>query len=588
MASNPRIIVRQATILVDGKSSSETHSRRRIAAKQHNGNGPSLNQLPEAWDTFIADMTGMHSVAALRRSLVAHGRGHGAVCLVVAITLNHMRRLLLPSATQFFWPHALADMKLARSSPHRLLEQSVVSFDWLPLAAWAVLAYLLAMLPSLLGQLRLLEEQSARATAVLVLVALGLHFRVLPVAQQAVRGHWPGVLVYLGMGAGTAYMVRYSNKFFILLELADMWITLAWFGGAFVLHGMEVLRRRVEDDDKAQTEVKKAASHPDLVLCKGTDDRVDQTSVVEDDEIAFLPVVGVYPLGSNARSLQTVDSLANLGQVINDGAIGQMKPPHSRRVDLKVQLPRHGVAPAHGEDLDGLGVDGREVGLGELLALRDEAEPGGAGLGRRHPDVRMGGVFDLGGAGKLLVLVREDVVHGFTVGESSSSKGDGHLIARAVVISQCLRAARGDADGKQRGRHGGREIIEGGINVPAVEPGEVEVLCVWNCSVMECPVVRVPELDVLQTLVGRHKAVSNDLDLGLMRNRLQIRVQDRAFCIQSLAVAIVGSGFRVKSLGEAVLGLGRDVRLVPDDENLMSEQSITKDIKVGICRAESG
>lgn len=325
MASNPRIIVRQATILVDGKSSSETRSRRRIAAKQHNGNGPSLNQLPEAWDTFIADMTGMHSVAALRRSLVAHGRGHGAVCLVVAITLNHMRRLLLPSATQFFWPHALADMKLARSSPHRLLEQSVVSFDWLPLAAWAVLAYLLAMLPSLLGQLvnahcgrggsssrataaacivayvaaslawaehayvqscwtlaqlyacwrlvsrggdaeraflqRLLEEQSARATAVLVLVALGLHFRVLPVAQQAVRGHWPGVLVYLGMGAGTAYMVRYSNKFFILLELADMWITLAWFGGAFVLHGMEVLRRRVEDDDKAQTEVKKAASH---------------------------------------------------------------------------------------------------------------------------------------------------------------------------------------------------------------------------------------------------------------------------------------------------------------------------------------
>ncbi|CAG9982639.1 unnamed protein product [Clonostachys byssicola] len=323
MASNPKIIVRQATILVDGKSSKETHSRRIAAKHHHNGNGPSLNQLPEAWDTFIADMTGMHSVASLRSSLLAHGRGHGAVCLAVAITLNHMRRLLLPSATQFFWPHALADMKLARSSPHGLLEQSVASFDWLPLAAWAVTAYLLAMLPSLLGQLvtahcgrgssrgtaaacivayvaaslawaehayvqscwtlaqvyacwrlvsrggdaeraflqRLLEEQSARATAVLGLVALGLHFRVLPVAQQAVRGHWPGVLVYLGMGAGTAYMVRYSNKFFILLELADMWITLAWFGGAFVLHGMEVLRRRVEDEDKAGAEVKKRPSH---------------------------------------------------------------------------------------------------------------------------------------------------------------------------------------------------------------------------------------------------------------------------------------------------------------------------------------
>ncbi|CAH0015227.1 unnamed protein product [Clonostachys rhizophaga] len=322
MASNPRILVRQATILVDGKSSSETHSRR-IAAKHHSGNGPSLNQLPEAWDTFIADMTGMHSVAALRRSLVAHGRSHGAVCLVVAITLNHMRRLLFPAATQFFWPHALADMKLARSSPHRLLEQSVVSFDWLPFVAWAVFTYLLAMLPALLGQLvtahcgrgssrataaacivayvaaslawaehayvqscwtlaqlyacwrlvsrggdaeraflqKLLEEQSARATAVLGLVALGLHFRVLPVAQQAVRGHWPGVLVYLGMGVGTAYMVRYSNKFFILLELADMWITLAWFGGAFVLHGMEVLRRRVEADDRAGKGPGKGASH---------------------------------------------------------------------------------------------------------------------------------------------------------------------------------------------------------------------------------------------------------------------------------------------------------------------------------------
>ncbi|CAH0048506.1 unnamed protein product [Clonostachys solani] len=324
MASNmnPRIIVRQATILVDGKSSSETHSRHRIARHQ---NGPSLHQLPEAWDTLIADMTGMHSVAALRRSLAAHGRGHGAVCLLVAITLNHVRRVLAPSATQFFWPHALADMKLARSSPHRLLEQSV-SFDWAPLAAWAAAAYFLATLPALLGQLvtahcgrrgeensssrataaacivayvaaslawaehayvqscwtlaqlyacwrlvsrggeaeraflqRLLEEQSARATAVLGLVALGLHFRVLPVAQQAMKGHWPGVLVYLGMAAGTAYMVRYSNKFFILLELSDMWITLAWFGGAFVLHGMEVLRRRVEVDDRA--EVKKGTSH---------------------------------------------------------------------------------------------------------------------------------------------------------------------------------------------------------------------------------------------------------------------------------------------------------------------------------------
>jgi hypothetical protein len=62
-----------------------------------------------------------------------------------------------------------------------------------------------------------------------------------------------------------------------------------------------------------------------LILCKRPDHRVDQSSVVEENKVSLLPVVRIHQLGSDARSLKLVHALANLAEVIDDCAIGEVK-----------------------------------------------------------------------------------------------------------------------------------------------------------------------------------------------------------------------------------------------------------------------
>lgn len=62
--------------------------------------------------------------------------------------------------------------------------------------------------------------------------------------------------------------------------------------------------------------------------------------------------------------------------------------------------------------------------------------------------------------------------------------------------------------------------------MPAEEARVVEVLGVGNVRLVELAVVRVAELDVLEAFVLLDEAVADDLDLGLVRNSLEIGVQD--------------------------------------------------------------
>ena len=52
-----------------------------------------------------------------------------------------------------------------------------------------------------------------------------------------------------------------------------------------------------------------------FVLCKSTDNAVQNSAVVEKDEIAFLPVVCIDVLWCNGWSLNIMYNLANLGEV---------------------------------------------------------------------------------------------------------------------------------------------------------------------------------------------------------------------------------------------------------------------------------
>jgi hypothetical protein len=91
------------------------------------------------------------------------------------------------------------------------------------------------------------------------------------------------------------------------------------------------------------------------------------------------------------------------------------------------------------------------------------------------------------------------------------------------------------------------------------------------------------QLDVLQTLVVLDEAIANDLDLGLMRDRLEVWVENGSLGVQRLAVTIRARSFGIKSLGDLILSLGREVALVLEDKDLVGEQGLTDDVKVGIC-----
>lgn len=320
-----------------------------------------------------------------------------------------------------------------------------------------------------------------------------------------------------------------------------------------------------------------------LILSKCPDHGVDQPPVVEEHKVSLLPVVGIHQLGSDAWALKLVHTLTNLLEVIDDCAIGEVKLADGRGVDLECQLPRHGVAPAHGEDLNLVLLDSWQILEGDFHSLRDQAQTVGARLGAAHPDVWMRCVLDLGGADKLLIFGRESVVHGVARHKGSGAEGDSQLVIGAVVVQQRLLTSPGDTDCEQRRHHGRGESVQSGVNVPPVEAGKVKVLLGGDDGGVKGLVVGMPQLDVPQTLVVLDEAVADDLDLGLMRDRLEVRVEDGPLGVQRLAVAVRARGLGVESLGDLVLRPGGDVALVPEDEDLVGEQGLTDDVKVGIC-----
>lgn len=195
----------------------------------------------------------------------------------------------------------------------------------------------------------------------------------------------------------------------------------------------------------------------------------------------------------------------------------------------------------------------------------------------------MGSVLDLGGADKLLIFGRESVVHGVTRHKGSGTERNSQLLIGAVIVHQSLLTPARNTDGQERRHHRRGESIQGGVNVPPVEAGKVKVLLWRDDSRVKGLVMGMSQLDVLQTLVVLDEAIANDLDLGLMRDRLEVWVENGSLGVQRLAMTIRARSFGVESLGDLILRLGREVALVLEDKDLMGEQGLTDDVKVGIC-----
>ena len=87
----------------------------------------------------------------------------------------------------------------------------------------------------------------------------------------------------------------------------------------------------------------------------------------------------------------------------------------------------------------------------------------------------------------------------------------------------------GYGDSHEGGHHWWIEIVERGIDVPAVEAGVREIIFFGDEVLVKCLMVRVLELDVVQSFVLWHEAVADYLDLWLMRNSFEIGVEDAPF-----------------------------------------------------------
>lgn len=143
----------------------------------------------------------------------------------------------------------------------------------------------------------------------------------------------------------------------------------------------------------------------------------------------------------------------------------------------------------------------------------------------------MGRVLDLAGAHEGFVRVREDIVHVVTADERGRAEWDIHLLARAVVVAERLPAASGDRNGHEGGYAGRIEVVEGGVDVPAIESRVCKVILLVNRVFVKGLVVGVDEGDIFETLVRWNKPVSDDLHLRLVGDCLEIWVQDAAFGI---------------------------------------------------------
>lgn len=144
-----------------------------------------------------------------------------------------------------------------------------------------------------------------------------------------------------------------------------------------------------------------------------------------------------------------------------------------------------------------------------------------------------------------------------------------------------MPAARGDFDCQEGGHDGRGEAVEGGVDVPSVEPRVCEVVGFGDGGGVEGFVVGVAEGDVLKAFVGRHKAVADDLDLGLVGDCFEVGVEDGAFGVYCFAMTIRGCE-GIEAVGELVLGAWGDVGLGFEDYDLVGEEGVTDEGKVRV------
>lgn len=149
----------------------------------------------------------------------------------------------------------------------------------------------------------------------------------------------------------------------------------------------------------------------------------------------------------------------------------------------------------------------------------------------------MWSVFDSARADKFLVLFGEQLEHAIAADKCRCPEWDLQLVAAAVVIPTNLFAALWDLHSKKRRNSWWVPMVHGAVYVPSIEVGVLQIIFFRNWDLVKCLVVRVLQRDISQAFVWVNVPTSNDLDLWLVGNCLQVCVQDAAL-VDSLAMAV--------------------------------------------------
>ena len=120
--------------------------------------------------------------------------------------------------------------------------------------------------------------------------------------------------------------------------------------------------------------------------------------------------------------------------------------------------------------------------------------------------------------------------------------------------------------------------------MPAVEAGVGEVVLSGNGVLVELLVVRVDEGEVGEAFVFGDEAVADDLDFGLVGDGLEVWVQDAAFGVEGLAVAVADGG-GIEAVREVVLGFGGAGGLVFEDDDVLFVEGVADEGEVIVCGA---
>ena len=165
----------------------------------------------------------------------------------------------------------------------------------------------------------------------------------------------------------------------------------------------------------------------------------------------------------------------------------------------------------------------------------------------------MRSIFNLGSSDKLLVFLAQEIIRSVSGNESSSAKRNIHLLTSSIIIAKSLTSASWNLDSHEGSDFRRIERIKCSVDVPSVESSCVKIVFLGDSSLVEHLVVWMFQCNVLQSLIFLVESITNNLHLWLFRDGLEVRVEDGAFRIESLAVAIAVSCW-VEAASEFILG----------------------------------